>query len=215
MEQQRSDDKNTTCAVCSRKFSKNDMIFLDNKWVCGECKPSFVQMLQEGTSTADMTIARHKKTIVMGKNASLPDRCVKCNAPATTKRLKKNLYWHSPVVYILVLVNILIYALVATLVRKKAKIDIPLCKKHSSRRKICILVTWVLSLTSIALIIGGIATEIWILVTIGTLLFVGGMIYAAIVTPVISTRKIDKEYIWLNGVCKEFLDTLPEWVKPS
>ena len=38
----------STCCECGRVFIKNDMIRHGESWVCAECKPVFVQKLQEG-----------------------------------------------------------------------------------------------------------------------------------------------------------------------
>ena len=172
-------------------------------------------MMQEGASAADMTVARKKRVLVMGKNAALPDRCVKCNAPANGNRLKRKLSWHSPVFYLLILFNILIYALVALFVRKKATIEVGLCDVHLSKRKTSILITWLVVTLSAALIITGIGMDTTPLIPAGILVFVGGLIYGACSATVVTARRIDKEYIWLNGVCKDYLESLPEWIKPT
>ena len=46
---------------------------------------------------------RDKATLIMSKDAQLPARCIKCNAPATGARLKKKLSWHHPAIYLLIL----------------------------------------------------------------------------------------------------------------
>lgn len=205
----------STCIVCSREFSQNDMICLENRWICAECKPAFVQKLQEGATVADLTIARSKKSLVMGRKATLPDRCVKCNGPANANRLRRDLYWHNPALYLLILISILVYAIVAIAVRKQARIAVPLCDTHLAKRKKAILITWLIVVAAIVLLFAGISTEIGPIMALAGLLFLGGIIYGAIATQTVTARKIDKEYVWLNGVCKEYLAELPEWVKPK
>lgn len=36
------------CTMCQRGFSTDEMVQLQGKWVCGECKPDYVQMLKIG-----------------------------------------------------------------------------------------------------------------------------------------------------------------------
>ncbi len=36
------------CAECGNVLSQADMVCFDGKWVCGDCKPRFVQKLKEG-----------------------------------------------------------------------------------------------------------------------------------------------------------------------
>src|SRR4051812_44962371 len=54
------------------------------------------------------------KVLVMTKSAELPDLCIKCGAPAEGYRLKRNLMWHPPAWYLLILFNLIIYAIVAS-----------------------------------------------------------------------------------------------------
>jgi uncharacterized RDD family membrane protein YckC len=36
------------CSVCRKTLSRTDMIRFGDTWVCGHCKPNYVQMLQQG-----------------------------------------------------------------------------------------------------------------------------------------------------------------------
>ncbi len=187
------------------------MLFIEDKWVCGECKPTFVQMVREGVSMADITVARRNKILIMGKQASLPNRCVKCNVPTSGHRLTKKLYWHNPLIYLFFLINLLVYALAAIITRKRAIIEISLCEQHASQRKTNILVSWILVVASIALIVMGFANNLISVGLAGIALLLGALVYAALKTPVVTARKIDKEYVWLTGAGKEFLNSLPEF----
>jgi len=203
------------CTICRASLPKAEMVEIEGKWICAACKESFVQSIKEVLSLADLTLARSKKLLVMGRNAILPDRCIKCNAPANGQRLPRKLYWHPPMLYLLILASILIYALVAILARKKAQIDVGLCDRHVAKRRRAIWICWGLLLGSfglIGLLVGmgyGEYAMIAIIVT------VAGIIYGALATRVVSVHRIDKEYVWLKGASKEYLDALPEWVKPG
>jgi hypothetical protein len=37
------------------------------------------------------------------------------------------------------------------------------------------------------------------------------MIYGLIRGRIVTPRRIDKEHVWLNGVCAEYLENLPDW----
>jgi len=202
----------STCSMCNKPFSKNDMIQLHGAWVCASCKPLFVQSLKEGLPPMDMaTVSRTKDVLVMGKQAELPDRCVKCNAPVNGSRLVRKLYWHHPALYLLILPGLLIYAIIAIAVRDKATIRIGLCKDHSSKRKTAILVSWgMIGLSLVMFILAG-TLESGIPILPGIALILGGAIYGSTKARVVTPKRIDKRFVWLNGVCKEYLDTLPEW----
>jgi hypothetical protein len=60
---------------------------------------------------------------------------VKCSDVATNK-IKRTFYWHPPAWYLLIFLNILIYAIVALAVRKKAVLEVWLCERHRCRRTI-------------------------------------------------------------------------------
>ena len=61
--------------------------------------------------------------LVLHKQAPLPDICLKSNLPAT-RRLKRNLQWHHPAVYLALLVNLIVYVVVAMIVQKRATLFI-------------------------------------------------------------------------------------------
>jgi len=200
------------CAECGRAFSTGDMIRLGNSWVCAACKPLFLQRLAEGAPPpALLQLWRSGPTLVMNKAATLPDRCVKCNTPAQGRRLKRNLYWHSPYLYLLVLLNLLIYLIVAIIVRKRAKIEIGICDRHLAQRRTAIAIGWLLGLGGPALVIASIANSSGGVALLGLLLFIVGLIVGAVKGPVVSAKRIDEEVIWVKGVCRPYLDTLPEW----
>ena len=69
------------------------------------------------------TVWRNNSVLVMTKEALLPNRCIKCNAPAE-EQLKHRLTWHHPGLYLLALASILIYVVVAMVVRKTATVNV-------------------------------------------------------------------------------------------
>src|SRR6185437_12671639 len=59
----------------------------------------------------------------------LPMVCMCCGDEATTT-VKRTLRWHPGWVYVLILAHVLIYAIVAIIMTKKATINAPLCDRH-------------------------------------------------------------------------------------
>lgn len=156
------------------------------------------------------TIWRSSSQLVMTKNALLPTRCVKCNAPAD-ELLKRKLTWHHPALYLLVLVSVLVYAIVAMVLRKTAIVNLGLCEDHSAARRQDIAVTWILGLMSLV----GFAVAIVIgdanFVIVGGLLLLGTAFYGTIKLRVVSPAKIDDHFVWLKGVNAGYLQQFPEW----
>lgn len=152
--------------------------------------------------------------LVLQKGAALPDRCVVCNAPAVVQWPKK-LYWHHPGIYALILLNILVYAVAAMLVRKKADLVIPLCGEHDQKRRRAVSISWLVGLGGLLLMCGS-CTQIEssestfaVLFAIGMTSLLVGLTTAMKGNPVLP-KKIDDYYVWLRKVHSSYLASLPQ-----
>jgi len=147
-----------------------------------------------------------------GQPAILPPLCIKCGAPADGKPVEKVIYWHSPLLYLLILAGLLIYAIVAIVVRKGIKVRMPLCARHAQRRNIAVTLAWVLPLAGIADAIilpqfdvdGGVVALITIV-----LIFAGLVLWGVVGTP-IRPKSIDQYRGVFTGFCATFLEQFPE-----
>ena len=200
-----------TCGECGRVFPTDDLLFINKTWICAQCKPIFIQKLKEGVSGGRLKLWRQGQTLVMGQDAELPDRCVKCNAPANGGKLRRNLYWHHPALYLLIFLNLLIYLIVALIVRKRAKISVGTCEKHRSSRARAIAAAWIMVVVGIGMTVAGFSAPIGWLAFVGILVILAGAIYGAVRSRIVTARRIDKEHVWLNGVCGPYLEDLPDW----
>jgi hypothetical protein len=200
------------CVECQQLFSEDEMILLDRSWICGRCKPVFLQRLQEGGPPAGQAW-RANRQFVARVQTPLPDRCVCCNAPANGYRLKRQLSWHPPVYYALLLAGPLIYIIVALFASRKAVIQVGLCSKHRWRRGWGMLTATIAILAGVALIDAFTASgaQAWVLLILGLLVLGGGIVVGARVDGVVSSARIDNEHIWLRGAKEPFLASLPEW----
>lgn len=152
---------------------------------------------------------RHGSDLVLSADASLPHRCVRCNEPSVDPTKTRKVYWHSSWIYVLILVNVLIYAVVALIVRKKAFIAPGLCSTHKTHRGIGIAVAWVILLASLALMGMGVANGTPGETVGGILLILVAVIVSMRVTPILRARRIDAQYVRLKGCGTAFLDSLP------
>ena len=159
--------------------------------------------------------------LIMSKDGEFPDRCIRCNAPAEGFRLKKKISWHPPGYYLLILLNIFIYAIVAVIVRRTAKVQFPLCADHRRRRFRGIAVAWFLALGSFS-VIGALVLSVRLqaplsdsvyfgVIMLGLVMMLAGLICGLYYSRVVSITKIDKRYIWLCKVNPAFLDSLPRY----
>ena len=78
--------------------------------------------------------SRDGKILVVPSGASLPPYCVKCGALQSTPPFIKTFRWHSSWVYLLILVGLIFYVIVALIVQKKVRMEVPFCQEHRSWR---------------------------------------------------------------------------------
>jgi hypothetical protein len=154
---------------------------------------------------------RDKSQMIVSKGAQLPARCVKCNAPAPGARLKKKLTWHHPAIYLLILVALLIYFIVAMILRKTATLELGLCEEHRAKHRRNVLITWVLILLGVGGFVLAFSIEDNNFVLIGFLLLLAGVIYAVVAVRIVTPAKIDDKFAWVKGVNKDYLNELPQW----
>jgi hypothetical protein len=158
---------------------------------------------------------REGNVLVMHKLAPLPDICVKSNEPATG-RLKRNLRWHHPAVYLTIFLHIFIYIVVAMVLSKTATIHIALTDEWLARRWRRMIFAWCLVLLGVplfAISLMQIEQAVWApFAMLGAiLLFFGGAIYGLIACRLVAPKRMTDDYIWLKGVHPEFLNRLEPW----
>ncbi len=164
---------------------------------------------------------RERSLLVMDKTATLPvDRCIVCNAPTTGKPLRRKLSWHSPWWYLLVLFNLVVYAIAAMIVRRKVDLRVGLCDTHRSRRRWWIALAWSLVLAAIGLLAIGLTTRLTdgtaaSLIGLAVSGFLAGGIIGIYGVRVVTAKQIDDRYAWIGGVSSKLLDTLPDWSGPK
>jgi hypothetical protein len=171
--------------------------------------------LKSGPSraTGQITAWRDRRVMVMIPDAAIPDRCVKCNEPAEEPTKERTLYWHSPWLYLLLLLNILIFAIVALIMRKKAIVSAGLCSDHKKRRRNVLTGAWIGVLAGVFLLFAGISSPSaggWMAFA-AVLLMVGSIIFGMAMGRVVYAARIDKDYVRVKGCGEPFLETLPEF----
>ena len=149
----------------------------------------------------DVLIVRH--------GTVLPPACIKCNAPAGDRSpMRRQLYWHDPMLYLLILAGVLVYALVALIVRKNGVVFIHLCPAHRQRRLMMVSSAWSLGLGGLFAVIFGASNDLPWLILAGLTMFVGGII-VALLSQLLRPTKIDTHFMWIKGCSPEFLAQFP------
>ncbi|WP_018604353.1 hypothetical protein [Uliginosibacterium gangwonense] len=154
---------------------------------------------------------RDGKILVIARESALPHRCIKCNAPVAEGTKVRNVYWHHPALYLLILLQVLIYALVAVLVRKKARITFSLCAEHRGKYWKGLAVGWIGTLAGIGVTIHGVTgDQVWTTVE-GSVLLLVSVVIGIGWTRLLSPQRIDEDYVRLRGCGRAFLDSLPDY----
>jgi hypothetical protein len=152
-------------------------------------------------------LRRENDLLIVGRGAALPPYCVKCGQPAE-KYVSRNFGWHNPWLYLLLLVNILVYAIVATVVMKRMKLDVPLCAEHRSRRSMFLWGGWGLLLAAIPLgvVVGSMGTDNeGIGVLAGLACFIASIVLLIMGNLLMRPKVIDDNQATFTGVSPAFL----------
>jgi hypothetical protein len=186
-------------------------------------EPIPAQVIQYATPmmyqpAAGQPMWRENDRLIVPKVVSLPLRCVKCNQEITDSwRWRKTLYRHHPALALLVLFpGLIIYVIVALCVRQKAVGEASLCEEHRSGRNTKIALTWIMTLGSFVVLIGGIMlaanSNDAAYAMIGILLFIVMLIAAIVIgnmARVVSPTKMEGNFAWLKGAGPEYLNNFP------
>ena len=149
---------------------------------------------------------RDGKDVVLRPGSALPPRCVKCNEPAILPMKARKVYWHHWGWYLLVFANIVIYVVVALIIRRKAEVTYGVCAGHRLRRRAFIAIG-VVGVTLGALLIGPSPV---LAIT---------MILACLLAGVVGSRlvhatRVTKEEVRLAGCGEAFLASLERTEHP-
>ncbi len=155
--------------------------------------------------SAEGAFWREGKVLVCHPDGVLPARCVKCNEPAVQPMKERTLYWHHPAWFLLILINIIIYAIVALIVRRKANLTLGLCASHRSRRTLSLWLGWGGFVLGIAAIFAGGA-----MVIVGLVLILAGIIAGFAGGRFVYPQKITKEEVRVKGCGEPFLESFPQ-----
>jgi hypothetical protein len=106
----------------------------------------------------------------------------------------KTFRWHHPALYLVILAGVLIYAIVALIVRKSIKVSVPLCAQHAKRRSIAVTLAWVLPLAGIAdiFVLNQLNVDGGVIALVTIVLILAGLVIWVVVANPIVPRFIDQ-----------------------
>jgi len=168
-------------------------------------------------------IWREGNRLVVHKKAALPEICVRTNEKATSS-VQRKFYWHHPAVFVAILVNLLVYVILAIVLRKKHVLVIPISESVKKSRFNKLLIAWMAALFFLATFIGSIVLMVnsesggspgpHLILFFGLLLsplfgIIAGAI-AARIANVLQPKKMTDEYTWFSGANADYLNRFPE-----
>lgn len=159
---------------------------------------------------------RDGKKLVVSRTAPMPPLCIKTGEP-TDRYLTRELRWHHPLVYVLLLTGVIPYLIAALMVQKKQRVRIYLTPERIKSRRIGLAIATVAALGGVTAFIAGIIQMEQeeslgaLLVAGGLLAFVIGLILALVYSNPVRAARIDDDHLWLKGAGQPFLATLPDW----
>ena len=154
-------------------------------------------------------------TVYVARGSDLPQRCVKCNAPVVARPKRKTYYWHASGWYLLILLNIIIYAIAAMIVRKKFELSPGLCDLHRGRRRMWVvagLVLFVLLFAAGVVTAGGQAAGLALACFAGS---VAALVGTAFATRVVYPVEIHERGGRFKGCGPDFLASLATVTRSS
>jgi hypothetical protein len=152
---------------------------------------------------------REGDVVVIEKGAVLPDRCVSCGAPSGSSRLRQRYYWHHPALYILAFGALLVYAIVASIVRKSATLEVGLCPDHQARRRRAIAIGWGFGLVGLLGFGVSLSADLPALIALALSLMLAGLLWGMRGAAPLRAAHIDDTFVRLKGAGPGFLRGLP------
>lgn len=178
--------------------------------------PQQVQELQyAGYSSGAAAIWREGRILAFRPGTPLPtQRCIKCNAPSDGRPIRRKLAWHSPLLYLLLLlicvlslIGLLIFAAVAIFMTKREVTHVGLCQKHRSRRRRFLAAAWIMCLSIVPFFAAAITVaEGALLATIGIVVFLAGLVLYLFGGQIITPTRIEDDVVRVSGAGDAFLD---------
>lgn len=150
--------------------------------------------------------------VVLHKNATLPCCCVKCGEPYSSHNVQystQKFRWHNPLLYI-ALISPLIYCILSLALSERFSVDIPLCSSHLEERK---TVKNFLIFGSLAALGAGAFFVFFDAVGMTILTFFIALLGLSVTHEYfykpLRVKKVEKDYIYLQGASPSFLNSLP------
>jgi hypothetical protein len=159
--------------------------------------------------------SREGARVFLPHGSALPDRCVKCNAPAGGFRQSARLTYLHPAYLLLLIPGIFPYLLASAFARKHADVSVGLCVKHRRARAWTIAAGVASGLVGGVLLVFGLGLESGPLLASGFGLLIAGVVGGGASARVVKAKRIDTTGVLLAGANGAYLNELPARTPPG
>ena len=123
------------------------------------------------------------------------------------------LYWHSPVLLLLILVNLLVYILVVLIVRKKVVIDVPVSEVGRKQLAKHRWISAAIGLSGVGMLVFSLLNlEEWAgLALLAIPLVLTSLVYLSYKGTLVRITKMKGGYVWLSGASPDLVASLPKY----
>jgi hypothetical protein len=153
-----------------------------------------------------------KGLLVMRFDARLPQRCIKCNSELAVKykvvRAIAYSHWKLP---LFILGYQMIPRVLMARLMPHVKVEIALCKKHSSNWDRDLKITLPLILIGLGLLVASFYLYSFAVLFLGLLLFAIAVLSSVIGGDPVHLRRQESNYVWLKGAGPRYLAALPSF----
>lgn len=195
------------CSVCFEEFRvRADDPQAD---VCAGCA-----LARTGDRLDDdlgVTAWRDGRLLVVDRlESELPESCVGCDGPAEGEPLRRELFWHPPWVYLLLLAGVVGYVVGGLAVRRRVVVYVPLCRRHRrARRAVAGAALGCLAAGVLSLFLGA-AWDVSALAVAMLLLLAAAAVLGIVASRMfVVPARIEEDLAWLRGADPRFLSRLP------
>jgi hypothetical protein len=154
---------------------------------------------------------RAGRRMVVAGDAEFLDRCVKTDLPAEGEWADLRLRWHHPALYLVLLVNIIVYFIVAYFASTSVVVHVGITHRALFAARRAWRLTWALVLVGLALCAAAVLAGPALLWGPGVALMVVAIPVFLLRARIVWPTRIEHGYVWLAGVHPDYLARLPEW----
>lgn len=148
------------------------------------------------------------KSLVVPVDYVFPKICLKTGATENLVAKSKRVHWHPSAVYLVLLLNVLIYAIVAMVMRKKSTHGFCLCEEANRSHRNWTLCTWGLFLGGLAFLFIGLGLDRPALCALFPIGLIGSIITGFAKVRLFYPVKIDQTHVHLRGIAPRIMEQI-------